>query len=199
MKTIYLVDYLGIHCGIDRYLEALRNVLSDIPGWQVKILSNYADPEGEKPFFIYQYKGSMWEKGISLYKNFGRLNKFVKRHPNDVFIYVNHGNWIDLKFMRFIAMNDNHIIDINEAISHREEANEKLKHDFAMYYMQRVNAVISHSEKTDEFLDDFGFDGYRLKAPDFNSVTVEHEVNSDKEGNRVKIAKFRKELIDWLP
>lgn len=199
MRTIYLVDYLGIHCGIERYLEAFRNVLSDISGWQVKILSNYAGSEGERPFFLYQYKGSMWEKVMSLYKNFGRLNKFVKRHPDDVFIYVNHGNWIDLKFMRFIAMNDNHIIDIHEAISHREEANEKLKYDFAMYYMQRVNAIISHNRKTDEFLDDFGFDGYRLKAPDFNSNFDVHDDGGSNEGKNDEIEKFRKELIDWLP
>ena len=47
---IYLVDYIGMHCGMHYYNDAFCRVLSAIPGLDISVLSNYADKNTNKPF-----------------------------------------------------------------------------------------------------------------------------------------------------
>ena len=39
---VYLVDYIGMHCGMHYYNDAFCRVLSAVPGLDVSVLSNYA-------------------------------------------------------------------------------------------------------------------------------------------------------------
>ena len=38
---VYLVDYIGMHCGMHYYNDAFCRVLSAIPGLDISVLSNY--------------------------------------------------------------------------------------------------------------------------------------------------------------
>ncbi len=166
---IYLVDYLGIHCGMDYYLEAFKNVLSNIKGLEVRVLSNFSE-DGSKPFFINQYKGGIAKKGTSLLRNLFRLRKFVSSHPDDVFIYLSYGNQIDIPFMKIIAGAKHHIIDIHEGIAQNIDSNQKVLRQFKNLYSNRIKTVISHSERTDKFLEKYEFKGKRFNVPHFRYV-----------------------------
>ena len=170
MTQIYLVDYLGVHCGMHYYLEAFRNVLSDVPNTNVNILSNYPNVGKEKPFFINQYRGNKLTKGIAFLKNLLKLKRFIKRHPKGIYIYLTYGNFIDLPFMKIVSQAQRHLIDIHEAIAQNVDANERLKHKFRQLYQARIRAVISHSTRTNDFLNEYGYKAKRFSVPHFKYV-----------------------------
>ena len=168
--NIYIVDYLGIHCGMHYYLEAFRKVLNDLPDCQIHILSNFTDDPGEKPFFLNQYRGTIANKGICLLRNIRRLKKFIRNHPDAIYIYLTYGNTIDIPFMKIIAAAPRHIIDIHEAIAQNVDANIKLRTKFKNIYAGGIQTVISHSTRTDDFLNQYGFTGRILKVPHFKYI-----------------------------
>ncbi len=170
MKQIYLVDYLGVHCGMHYYLEAFKNVLSDIPESEVTILSNYPNKKGEKSFFINQYQGNKFTKAVALLKNLLSLKRFIKRHPDGIYIYLTYGNFIDIPFIKLITKAQNHIIDIHEAIAQNIDNNRLLKLRFKKIYQNKVNTVVSHSTRTDDFLSEYGYKSKRLFVPHFKYV-----------------------------
>ena len=176
---IFLVDYLGIHCGMHYYLEAFKIVLQDKNGYDVEILSNFTDSESqESSFFRNQYKGKFYQKGISLLINLYRLNKFVTSHKDNVFIYLTYGNSIDLSFMKIISKAPFHVIDIHEAIAQNVDKKLSLKAQFKKLYSAKIKAVISHSSRTDEFLQEYGYRGLRFEVPHFKYVFPK-EYNND--------------------
>ena len=164
---IYLIDYLGVHCGMHYYLDAFKKILSnDIPNANVRILSNYTD-DMEKSFFLHQYKGSKLQKIVSLIRNYWRLYRFVVKHKNAICIYLTYGNWLDIPFLWIITHAKRHIIDIHEAIAQDLDDNSHLKRFFKGIYSSRVKCAIVHSERTKQFLDKFGYTGCRLFVPHF--------------------------------
>ena len=198
MTDIYLVDYLGVHCGMHYYLEAFKKVLATLPGIEVKILSNYADRTGEKPFFIHQYRGNKLKKGFALLQNLIRLKSFVGKHPDGIYIYLTYGNSIDLPFMKIIAGTRHHLIDIHEAIAQNVDAKESLKEKFKSLYRDRIKGVISHSTRTDDFLREYGYTATRLSVPHFKYVfpreynlsNIPSEVVNAIDKNRVNLLFF---------
>lgn len=170
MFKIYIVDYLGVHCGMHYYLEAFKRVVSQLPECDVTILSNYSDKDSLKPFFINQYKGNKVRKGLSLLINMQRLRMFIREHRDDVFIYLTYGNWIDELFIKIIARCPNHLIDIHEAIAQNVDSNESLKRKFKDLYSNRISAVISHSSRTDDFLKEYGYCAKKFNVPHFKYV-----------------------------
>lgn len=178
MTTIYLVDYIGVHCGMHYYLEAFKKVLSELHDTNVKILSNYATNDDEYGFFINHYRGSRIQKGFSLLKNLIRLIRYVYRHPDGVYIYLTYGNPIDLLFMNIIAKANRHLIDIHEAIAQDVDGNLTLKEKFKTLYSQKIKGVISHSTRTNNFLDEYGYKAIRLQVPHFKYVfPKDYDVN----------------------
>lgn len=198
MTNIYLVDYLGIHCGMHYYLEAFKQILSSIADTRIKILSNFSDDKGSKPFFINQYKGKILSKGTALIRNIGRLKRFVKRHPDDIFIYLTYGNSIDLPFMNIISKAKRHLIDIHEAIAQHVDSNSNLKKRFRKIYSGKIKNVISHSSRTDNFLKEFNFSGKTLKVPhfkyvfpkDYEMASISPELREAVDKNRINILFF---------
>ena len=51
---VYLVDYIGMHCGMHYYNDAFCRVLSAVPGLDVSVLSIYAGENAGRPFFLQQ-------------------------------------------------------------------------------------------------------------------------------------------------
>lgn len=166
-KKVYLVDYIGEHCGMHYYLESMRKALADATEMDVEILSNFSEQKGAQPFFVNQYKGSTLTKMASLLKNLGKLRKFVRRNPNDIYIYLNYGNHIDIPFIGIVCGARNHLIDVHEAIAQDVDRNKWLRKKFRNLYSKKIKSLISHSSRTDEFLREFGFAGNVLKVPHF--------------------------------
>lgn len=195
---VYIVDYLGIHCGMDYYLEAFEKILSQIPGIEVKILSNYSAKLSENPFFINQYKGNILKKGFSLVKNLLRLKNFIAHHQDDLFIYLSYGNKIDIPFLKIVSSAPNHIIDIHEGIAQDIDSDKKVLQSLKDLYSSRINCVISHSERTDNFLEEFEYKNHRFKVPhfryvmskDFDLQRVPEEVRNSIDPNRINLLFF---------
>lgn len=176
MRTIYLVDYLGVHCGMHYYLEAFKEVLSKNVSSSIKILSNYCD-HGDKAFFLNQYKGSKINKGLSLLQNLWRLKRFVNNHKDDIFIYLTYGNSIDIYFMNIISKAPNHVIDIHEAIAQDVDSNQNLKSKFKCLYRNSIKNAISHSTRTNDFLNEYGFNGIKFEVPHFKYSFLRNTIN----------------------
>lgn len=166
---IYLVDFIGVHCGMHYYLDAFKQILESIDGVKVGIVSNYSDTE-ESPVLLNQYKGNKLNKMISAMRNLRRLSRFIKNHRKDRFIYLTYGNILDPYFLRVISKAPFHCVDIHEALAQNEDSNLKLRERLADVYSNGIKNVISHSTRTDDYLMQFGFEGRRYEVPHFKYV-----------------------------
>lgn len=196
-KKIYIVDYLGVHCGMHYYLEAFKKVLGCLKGYSIHILSNYSDSD-TKPFFVNQYKGNKIQKGIGLLRNLLKLKNFISHHKSDIFIYLTYGNEIDIPFLRLISQAPNHVVDIHEAIAQHLDAKTSLKENFKKLYSGDITTVISHSDRTDAFLSEYGYVGKVLHVPHFKYIfpkeyslsNIPEEVLNAPDSKRINILFF---------
>lgn len=166
---VYLVDFIGVHCGMHYYLEAFKQILESIDGVKVGIVSNYSD-NGKQPVLLNQYKGSKLTKMTTALRNLYRLNRFISKHPDDHFIYLTYGNILDPYFLKVISKAPYHCVDIHEALAQNEDSNQGLRERLANIYTNRIKNVISHSSRTDDYLMQFGFAGKHYEVPHFKYV-----------------------------
>ena len=201
IRQIFIVEYLGTHAPTNHYLQNLERVLKLVPDAEVKVLSNYSESPDSSPFFVNQYEGWVWNQVLALYKNYRSLNKLIDQYPDALFIFVAYGNSIDISFIRIMAKAKYHIIDIQDVIAKREADNDKMIYDFAKTYSQWINAVISHSELTDAFLDNIGFCGEVFKLPPMWSEQIDIEsLASTAENSKLygEIETFLHKFSPWL-
>lgn len=166
------------------YNDAFVKILSKLPETKVCVLSNYSIQKKEKAFFHYQYHGCKLYKLGCLILNYLILFSFVLRHRKECFIYLSYGNKIDLPFMWIISLVRKHLIDIHEAIAQNVDSNKRLKQAFRNLYTNRIKSVIVHSNRTDQFLNEYSYTGKRLYVPHFryqfnkdcNMTEVQEEV-----------------------
>ena len=144
---VYIIDYLGAHCGMHYYNAAFQQILTTIPNVDIKVLSNYTHTN----FFLNQYKGNTINKIKSLIINYYRLYKFVNHNKNDIYILLSYGNLIDLLFLEIVS-HYHHIIDIHEVVAQSLDENKILKFFFSCIYSKKIKTVIVHSERTDFLL-----------------------------------------------
>lgn len=166
---IYLVDFIGVHCGMHYYLDSFKRVLESVEGIKVGIVSNYSD-DGSRPVLLNQYKGNKINKMIAAARNLRRLSRFIARHKDDRFIYLTYGNILDPLFLKVISKAPHHCVDIHEALAQNEDSNIHLRERLARVYSGRIKNVISHSTRTDDYLMQFGFEGTRFEVPHFKYV-----------------------------
>lgn len=198
MINIYIVDYIGVHCGMHYYLDAFKKVLFSIPNTDIRILSNFSDIGNKKAFFINQYKGTKINKGFSLLLNLLKLYRFINKNRNAIYIYLTYGNSIDLLFMKIIAKAPHHLIDIHEAIAQDIDSNVVLKAKFKKLYKYRIKSVISHSKRTDDFLSEYGYKQKRLSVPHFryifpkeyNIASIPNEIQKATDSRKINLLFF---------
>lgn len=166
---VYLVDFIGEHCGMHYYLDAFKQILESLDGVKVGIVSNYTDND-LPPVLLNQYKGNKFNKMIAAARNLRRLNRFIKKHKDDRFIYLAYGNILDPFFLKVIAKAPYHCVDIHEALAQNEDSNLKLRERLARLYTEKIKNVISHSTRTDDYLMQFGFEGRKFEVPHFKYV-----------------------------
>lgn len=179
--TVYLIDYLGNHCGMHYYDAAFREVLSAVGS--VQILSNFSDG-GAPAFFADHYRGGIFAKACSLLKNIRQMSRFVRNHPNDVLIYLHYGNLIDLPFLWCLGRHGMAAVDIHEAVAQASDGKTWLKKALAFVFRHRIGSVIVHSQRTDDFLDTFGFAGRRFHVPHFR-YSFARELDESRLGREV--------------
>lgn len=166
---IYLVDFIGVHCGMHYYLDAFKRILESVEGIKVGIVSNYSD-NTESPVLLNQYNGSRLNKLVSAARNLRRLNRFINLHKEDKFIYLTYGNILDPYFLKIISKAPYHCVDIHEALAQNEDSNTGLRGKLAKVYSNSIKNVISHSSRTDDYLMQFGFEGNKYEVPHFKYV-----------------------------
>lgn len=206
---IYLVDFIGIHCGMHYYLDAFKRILESIDGIKVGIISNYSDND-KPPVLLNHYKGNKLNKLVLAARNLRRLNKFIRSHKDDRFIYLTYGNILDPFFLKAISKAPHHCIDIHEALAQNEDSNQRLRKRLSKVYTHCIQNVISHSARTDDFLMQFGFKGRRYEVPHFkyvfprnyNPLNISDEVKNSIDKEKVNILFFgnltREKGIDIL-
>lgn len=166
---IYLVDFIGVHCGMHYYLEAFKRILESIDGIKVGIVSNFSD-DGNPPVLLNQYKGNKLNKMFSAARNLRRLSRFISRHKEDRFIYLTYGNVLDPYFLKVISKAPYHCVDIHEALAQNEDSNLRLREKLAKVYSNNIKNVITHSSRTDDYLMQFGFTGNHYEVPHFKYI-----------------------------
>lgn len=169
IQMIYLVDFIGVHCGMHYYLDAFKEILESIDGIKVGIVSNYTVTE-EAPVLLNQYKGNKIKKMTSALRNLYRLQRFISKHRNERFIYLTYGNILDPYFLKIISKAPHHCIDIHEALAQNEDSNINLREKLAKIYSSKIKNVISHSIRTDDYLMQFGFEGKKFEVPHFHYI-----------------------------
>lgn len=192
---VYLVDFIGVHCGMHYYLDAFKQILESVEGVKVEIVSNYSD-NNEKPVLLNQYKGRKFNKMIAAARNLRRLSRFINRHKADRFIYLTYGNVLDPYFLKVISKAPHHCVDIHEALAQNEDSNSQLRRKLADVYSGRIKNVISHSTRTDDYLMQFGFEGNRFEVPHFKYVFPrEYDINAVSQEMQASIAKGKVNIL----
>ncbi|MDE7420916.1 MAG: glycosyltransferase family 4 protein [Muribaculaceae bacterium] len=192
---IYLVDFIGVHCGMHYYLDAFKQVLESIDGVKVGIVSNFTDSE-EAPVLLNHYKGNKINKAFLALRNLLRLNRFIRRHKKDKFIYLTYGNILDTYFLPIISKAPYHCVDIHEALAQNEDSNIKLRNKLAKIYSSKIKHVISHSSRTDDYLMQFGFSGQKFEVPHFRYIFPRnYDLNSIPEEMKSAISMDRINIL----
>lgn len=169
VTRVYIVDYLGSHCGMHYYDEAFRQVLERVPGVEAAILSNFPT-RGSRPFFLDQYHCGKARGAVAMLRNAARLSALVKREPGAWYVFLSYGNIECFPLLRAATAAPRHLVDIHEAVAQARDASRWVRRAFAGAYAGRVRRVIVHSERTGQFLDGFGYKGQRLSVPHFRYV-----------------------------
>jgi glycosyltransferase involved in cell wall biosynthesis len=195
-KVLYIVDYLGIHCGMRYYNEAFVKVLMSIDELEIVILSNYRYGTQKKPFFYNQYTGTIVAKTSHLLINYSRLFFFILKHRHSIFIFLSYGITIDVLFIYIITIAQNHVIDVHEAVAQSLDKSKLLKKCFHYLYSKRVNRVIEHSERTDKYLNEYNYRGVRFFVPHFR-YCIKTEYDMHKVGTDV-LSSVKSDKINFL-
>lgn len=206
MHNIYIIDFLGTRGNIQPYLLALKHLVQKEAHADARILSNYGHMH-EQPFFMDHYNGPTWKRILKLYTNLRRLDRFISEHPNDIFIHVNHGTWIDVKFMRLLSNAPNHIVDLYSTPGETLSNNEILYDRMTQCFSNSIQTVISHSQETTDMLEQIGYDGDKLNLPVLTALpelvgnVMEAETNgkdiTDIDGKDT-LSSFGASLRQWL-
>ncbi len=166
-RKIYIIDFIGVHCGMHYYLEAFKKCLAEIPNVEIEIVSNYSETHGSEPVLLNQYKGNKIKKISCFFINLWRIHRLVKKNTDAIFIYLSYGTILDIQALKIVSKAKNHIIDIHEAIAQNLDSNKSISCRLSSIYKSKIHSVISHSERTDTYLASFGYEGERMYVPHF--------------------------------
>ena len=168
MKTVYIVDAIGIHCGMHYYGDSFRTLLRE-NGIDSKILSNYSDSDFS-PFFRNIYEGNLLSKLYKLAISCLKLLFKVIIDKKSVYLVFSYGTPIDFILLIITMISRRCIIDVHEVIMQGSENNKTLRRMFSYIY-KRTKHVIIHSKRSEDILKDIGFKGQIISVPHFEYQT----------------------------
>lgn len=196
MKTIYIVDLIGKHCGMHYYINSFIKEIQRVSDAQVVILSNF-NSEGKKPFLVDHYEGNTLQKGFKFLYNYLKLIWFCLTHRKSVVVFMDYGDLLEILTLSFICLT-HHIIDVHEAIAQSKDASSFHKRCFTYLYSKRVKTIIYHSDRANNMLTQLGYSGERMFVPhfryeisrDYNQSNINEEVQSSIINDRVNLLFF---------
>ena len=168
-KKLYIVDAIGIHCGMNYYAESFVSIIKE-NGLDCKILSNYSTCGA--PYFNNFYSGSTLKKVAKLIV--GCIKLFLKTlfDRKSVYIFFSYGNLIDFLLLFSTLFVNNRIIDVHEVIAQGFEKNKLYRKLFTSIY-RHTSHVIIHSKRSEVILSEIGYKGNFLFVPHFAYQTTE--------------------------
>lgn len=168
-KKIYIVDAIGIHCGMNYYAESFVSIIKE-NGLDCKILSNYSTCGAS--FFNNFYSGSTLAKVAKLIV--GGIKLFFKTlfDRKSVYIFFSYGNLIDFLLQFSTLFAKNRIVDVHEVIAQGYEKNKLFRRLFTLIY-HHTSHVIIHSKRSEDILSEIGYKGGFLFVPHFAYLTTE--------------------------
>ncbi len=196
MRKIYILDYIGNHCGMHYYNAAFKELLSEIPNADIEILSNYSDG-GKSPFLKNFYKPN---RILGVFVLAYDIIKFLLKRigsRNDQFIVLSYGNIIDFAFiLSACIVSKNTIVDVHEAVAQDSEHKGWFVSLFRFLYGKCVKNVIIHSERSRKFMEDFGFKGKTMYVPHFKyCLTKKYDESNIAPDLRNVISSDRKNIL----
>ena len=196
MKTVYIVDLIGKHCGMHYYINSFIKEIQRVSDVQVEILSNF-NCEGKNPFLVDHYEGNTLQKGLKFLYNYLKLIWFCLTRRKSVVVFMNYGDLLEILTLPFICLT-HHIIDVHEAIAQSKDSSNFHKKCFTYLYSKRVKTVIYHSDRANNMLSQLGYSGERMFVPhfryeisrDYNANNIDDEVRSAISNDRVNLLFF---------
>jgi glycosyltransferase involved in cell wall biosynthesis len=166
MGNIYIVDYLGIHCGMHYYNESFKKELLRLKNINVYILSNY-HIDSNSPFFPFFYKKRKLFSLIFLLRSYFKYLFFVLNNKKSVFIFLTYGNLIDIPYFLITRFSPFFFVDIHEIVAQDKSKNVVYNFLFSKCYRKIISNVIIHSDKTKQKLKEIEYQGKVLFVPHF--------------------------------
>jgi len=183
---IKIYDIIGLKSGMNHYVEAFCNVLIK-NGIESEVCSNYVF--NGKKFFPNIFQGSIFKKILMLILAYWRyFTDIIKLNKSEYGAISVYGHLLDIPFLIISSFNKNIFIDIHEVVSLDNKS--RLVHKiFNFIYRHIGNSVISHSNKTDIVLEQFGFKNHIFKVPLFN-YNIDQSINiNNLDTNLIEIVK----------
>ena len=182
MNKIYIVDLIGIHCGMHYYHSSFQNILSK-GKYDTIILSNYSDKS--PAFFPVIFKKNKLSSFFYLIIASIKFLTYVLIHKKRTYIYLSYGEPWDLPFLIIASVfNKNFIIDIHEVYALRYRDESLITRIYKFIYSKFIKIIIYHSDRTNNILNEIKYKQKRLYVPHFK-YNFPKEYSIKKIGNDV--------------
>jgi glycosyltransferase involved in cell wall biosynthesis len=197
-KTIYIIDFIGIHSGMQYYDDAFAGELSRIPDVNVIVLSNYATKPLEKSFFKNFFVTGKLKGILRLLQGYLSLFGLIISKRKARFIYLAYGGYIDILLMTLTAFSRKITIDVHEVYALDFFNNQFIRQSFQLLYRYLVKSVIVHSERSMQLLHQINYKGKIFEVPHFkysfnkayDEKNVDIRILNDIKTNRINILFF---------
>lgn len=182
IKKVYLVDYIGIHSGMHYYNSSFKFCLGKIDGLQIKILSNYN--ENGNSFFNNFFEVNRFLGLFQIVIGYFRLlYKLVTSSKDSLFILLTYGSIIDVIFLTITFFSKKVIIDVHEVYT-IQLSGRFVKSMLSILYRRHVKTLIYHSKRSEELLNEIGYENKRIYVPHFK-YRIKKEYKPEKIGSDI--------------
>jgi glycosyltransferase involved in cell wall biosynthesis len=197
MKTLYLVDYIGISSGVRYYHAALEEQIGQIENVSLRVLSNYAAHVNEKPFIPIIFNGGALRKIWSLLTAYFRISRHVRQHRDAIYMFECYGSLVDIVLMPAILRAKNTILDIHDPIMKGKEEDSFILKQLSKNY-KRSKVIVYHAESALKTVEKLGFQGEAIYVPhfsynlseDYDEKHVSEEVKNTVQSGKINILFF---------
>lgn len=197
MKTLYLVDYIGISSGMRYYHSALEEQIKKIGNVDFKVLSNYPDNGSSRPFLPIIFNGGTIRKIWSLLTAYFRIKKFVRQHRDAIYMFECYGSMVDIVLMPAILNAKNAILDIHDPIMKGKENDGFILKQLSKNY-KRCKMLVYHSESALDTVKKLGFNGESIFVPhfsytlsqDYSESNISKEVRESVKDGKINVLFF---------
>jgi D-inositol-3-phosphate glycosyltransferase len=181
MKTLYIVDYIGVSSGVRYYHSALEEQIEKIGNVNIIVLSNYAVTENDKSFLPIIFNVGKIRKIWSLLTAYIRISRHVKQHRDAIYMFECYGSMVDIFLMPAILRAKNTILDIHDPIMKGKETDSFILKHLSKNY-KRCSTLVYHSESALNTVKELGFQGEAIYVPHFSyNLSQEYDKNNISE------------------